>query len=258
MGPLLLVSLLQFPAAQQLSTAQQAIQVLPSIDSTFPDTTVVLPTNARLVASGTTDATFLLTRGDQSVVALDVEPHASTYGQMLVLPLPSLNLGEDIVLEPSCPACGTTFTFAVGDGDDVEAPAFAAGDVSSAYTNGSGGNSLFGRDAFEIDACLPPLVTNEPVLLQITGDNLAEPLLNGGGASCGDDDGVGVHFFVPGGDVREACFEIVAVDVAGNTSAPFSLCLDLVDEDSGCAQTNPMAPTALGLLLLGLRRRRSR
>jgi hypothetical protein len=257
MGPIILVSLLHLHA-QQASAAQQAIQVLPSIDSTFPDASVVLPTNARLVASGTADATFLLTRGDQSVVALDVEPHASTYGRMLVLPLPPLNVGEDIVLEPSCRAqtCGRTFSFAVGDRDDVEAPAFATGDVTSTYTNGSGGNGLFGRDAFEINACLPPLVTNEPVLLHITGDNLAEPLLNPGGAGCGDNDGVGVYFFVPGGDVREACFDIVAVDVAGNASAPFQFCVDLVDEDSGCAQTTATGPAALGLLVLRLRRRR--
>jgi hypothetical protein len=253
MGPIIFVSLLHFSAAEALAPGP------PSIGATFPDSTVVLPTNARLVAfGGAVDSSFLLQRGDGTVVALDVvASHPTTFsGQALVLPLPPLSVGEDIVLEPSCPSCGLTFPFRVGDADDLEAPAFSAGEASGTFTSGTGGNGVFGQDGFEIDACLPALVSNEPVLLQITGDDLAESLLTQRGSFCGDGEGVSVYFLVSGGDQREACFDITAVDVAGNAGAPFQLCLDLVDQDSGCAQTSATASTALALVLLGLRRRR--
>jgi hypothetical protein len=252
MGPIILVSLLHF------SAADAEIIALPSIDTVFPDPTVVLPTNARLVAfGGALDAAFLLQRGDGSVVDLTVVVRPTVFApRALELTLPPLIAGENIELQPGCPVCSQTFPFLVGDADDVEAPAFAAGEATSVVTTGTGGNGVFGRSGFELDACLPGLVNSEPVLLLITGDDLAEPLLTARGGGCGDAVGVGVSLLVDGGDQREACFDIAAVDVAGNASEPFRLCLDLFDSDSGCAQASATAPTALALVLLGLRRRR--
>lgn len=245
MGPILLLSVLHFSAA--ITPAAVAV-----VDEVFPRPEAVIPTNARLVAFGTTDADFLLTRGDQSVVSLEVtDTLASSNGQAMVLALPPLVAGEVVELEPSCADCQRTFTFAVGDADDVEAPTFAAGEASTFTT----GNGVFNEDGFEVDACLPPLVADEPVLLEVVSEVLPATLLTTPGAFCGDDAGVGVYFSVPGGAGGEACFDIRAVDVAGNASAPYRLCLDLVDQD-GCAQTTAMVPATLALLLLAVRRRR--
>jgi len=252
-------------AALQLLAAEVAVpdQELPRpVERVFPAGDVVLPTNAQLVAfGGNGESAFLLQRGDESVEQLGVRETllASAGAAAFVLETPALLVGESIELQPSCPSCNAVFPFQVGDADDVTAPVIGDGEVRT-YAAGIGGNGWFGAEGYEIDLCLPALTIDEPVLARLTGEGLTPLLLETAGGFCGDGPGLSLAFVLDGGEERAVCFEVVAIDVAGNESAPFPFCYDLVNDDAeGCAQTS--SPTSMLLALTAFmlgRRRQSR
>jgi len=255
MGPMLVTSLLLFAPAQ--SGDESTTIDYPSFEL-FPPNGSVLPTNARLVAFGEVDGvTFSLSRGRVRVAELEVTEvlTAPPVGPAFVMPLPALSPGEALGLSGSSPGLNQSFSFQVGEGDDVEAPAFGGGDVFFS-TTGIGGNAFFGSNAIRVAACLPRLQVSEPVMLAISSDELDGPIVVSPGVGCRSPDDLDVTFVVDSAKPRDACFEIEAIDVAGHRSAPLTVCLPLVDESRGCAQTSATAPAALALVLLGLRRRR--
>jgi hypothetical protein len=251
-----------------LDVAAEAITIVDGFTQTFPasDDQRLQPRNLRPLAFGRapTPPVFTLTRGDGSVVlvdgaAIEVAPFDGAPDVIFAIALPELLVGEAIALEASCEGCvnQAVFGYAIGEDVDDVAPAFGDGAGRFTYADGIGGNGLFGRTGFEVELCLPALLADEPVMLRIDGDALATPLLSVSGSVCSDGSaGLSASFGVDGGEPRDICVDVVAIDVAGHESAPITVCDAVEASEGGCAAA-PTPTVAMAGLLLLLRRRRS-
>ncbi len=250
-----------------LDVDAEEITIVDGFTQTFPasDDQRLQPRNLRPLAFGRAPnpPVFTLTRGDGTVVALDgtaieAAPVDRAENGIFAIAFPELLAGEAVTLEASCDGCvnQAVFGYAIGENIDDVAPAFGDGAGRFTYVDGIGGNGLFGRTRFEVELCLPALLADEPVMLRIDGDALATPLLSVSGPGCDDGSaGLGASFGVDGGELREICVDVVAIDVAGHESAPITVCGALEASEGGCAAA-PTPTVAMALLPL-LRRRRS-
>jgi hypothetical protein len=241
--------------------AEVAVPEEADIFDAFPiaidDATV--PENGRLLVSGATR--FLVTHADTRIEDLvATEPSFFMHTRTFRTLSPTLVEGDTITVERVCEGCGEgAYTWTVGPVDD-DAPVFTDGP-----TNTNGGivglydndpeafnNNRFG---FSVSGWLAPLQTPEMVIIHITGEGVDEHQI-----AFDDEEGPWVTFQVPGPLEREACFEATAIDAAGNESAPYDFCVDLVDDRRnflGCAQTGSSSSVlaVLGAMLLRRRRR---
>jgi len=251
-----------------LDVAAEAIAVVDGFTHTFPpsDDAQLQPRNLRPLAFGVAPSppVFTLTRGDGSVVAVDgavvdAAQFSGAPGGVFAVTLPELLAGEAITLEAACDGCfnQAVFGYAIGDDVDDVAPAFGDGTGRFTFTNGVGGNGLFGRTGFEVELCVPSLLADEPVLLRVEGEALTTPRLGAPGAICTDGSaGLATAFIVDGSAERDICVDVVAVDVAGQESAPITVCGALEAGEGGCAASPTPTAAMAGLLLLLRRRRR--
>ena len=222
------------------------------VESAFPATSAVLPTNARVVVFGSEGNVYSLERGDGSVEVVDVDTRFSNGAD--VLELPPLVADESIVVD----VLGVRFEWVVGDNDDTAIPVFVADTSITVEEVNRGKTGTTGPDAWFIELCLPALVDEEPVLARIGGDALADTVLVavdidiGGGCN----DGHAARVVVDGERSGEACLDVVAVDVAGNAGVAETVCAALFDPTPGCAQTSTSTSLLFALSALVLRRRR--
>jgi hypothetical protein len=165
-------------------------------------------------------------------------------------------------VQANCNTCAGQFSFTVGAGDDVTAPAFDDGAAAQRFqvTPVVSGDGLFRSvTGYFVSGCLPAVHDDSPLALRVTLDEGVTGLfpVNGNGAC-----GTPVNFNVAGGDARELCFAAAAVDVAGNETAfgddDICVTLDPNEGDAGgCAQASSSSVAAL-LALAALLRVRSR
>jgi uncharacterized protein (TIGR03382 family) len=252
-----------------LDVAAEAIAVVDGFTHTFPlsDDGRLQPRNLRPLAFGSVPnpPVFTLARGDGSVVAVDgavvdAAQFGGAPGGIFAVALPELLASEAVTLEAACDGCfnDAVFTFVVGDDVDDVAPAFGDGTGRFTFTGNVGGNGLFGRTGFEVELCVPSLLADEPVMLRVQGEGLTTPHLGSPGDSCTDGSaGLSTAFIIEGGQPRDVCVDVIAIDVAGQESAPITVCGALEASEGGCAASPTPTVAMAGLLLLLRRRRRS-
>lgn len=250
-----------------MEVAAEPIVAVPGIFNTFPqaNSDEPQPRNLRPLAFGTLPSTpvFTLTRGDGSVVAADHDVLDAAFfsgegGGTFAVTLPLLDAGERVALEAACDGCAPNIlNWVVGDDVDDAAPAFGDGAGRFTFTGNVGGNGLFGRTGFEVELCLPALQAEEPVMLRMSGDALGTPRLGFVGPLCTDgSSGLATSFLIDGGQPRDVCVDVVAIDAAGNEGPPLTVCGALEADEGGCAASPTPTAGLAGLLLLLRRRRR--
>jgi uncharacterized protein (TIGR03382 family) len=250
-----------------MEVAAEPIVAVPGIFNTFPEANgeAPHPRNLRPLAFGVLPSTpvFTLTRGDSSAVTaahdvVDAALRGGAPGGVFAVTLPVLDAGEAITLEAACDGCAPNpHTWVIGTDVDDVAPAFGDGTGRFTFTGNDGGNGLFGRTGFEVELCVPALQADEPVMLRMSGDALGTPRLGFGSPLCTDgSSGLATSFLIDGGQPRDVCVDVVAIDAAGNESAPLTVCDALEASEGGCAATPTPTVAMMGLLLLLRRRRR--
>lgn len=217
------------------------------VETVFPPTGSVVPTNARVVVFGESSLTFSLERGDGGVEPVTVERFANRSNLLL---LPALLADEAIAVSVDTIG-GVRFDWTAGDADDVNAPVVGDGKLGVIVSRSN-------DDPFFVEACLPPLVSDEQVVVHVVGEAIAFDAFAQVHDCFNELEGVGVGFFLEGDQQDEACLDFSVVDVAGNESAPETVCTDLdpLSLPAGCAQAAPSTSWLLALLGLGLVRRR--
>ena len=231
--------------------ASVAASPLASVEQAFPAASVLLPTNARIVVFGDEALVFSLERGDGSVEPVTVAERAGNRAN--VLTLPPLLADEAITITVDVYE-GYRFDWIVGDDDDDAAPVLGADEAIVTVSRSQAGTD--GPEVWFVRVCMPSLVNAEPVLFRVAGDALDSDLLTDVSDCAGDDEGLGISFVLDGEARGAACFDVAAVDVAGNESAVRQVCADLNPLLTGCAQASPSATWLLSLLGLALVRRR--
>lgn len=242
-----------------LIAAEVALAPEADIFDAFPLAEVGVPENGRLLVSGSTR--FLVTHRDGSVEERTGEaPVFSMHTRSYSTVTPTLVEGDTITLERVCDgwADDVPFTWSVGPADD-DAPVFtdvgsADGGVVALYDNDPErfNNNRIG---FNVGVWLAPLETPEMPVVHVVGEGVDEHQI-----AFHDDFGPFITFQVPGPQERQACFQATAIDAAGNESAPFVFCVDLVDDrwPAGCAQGDASIWSLAALGAVALRRRRVR
>lgn len=215
----------------------------------------VVPENGRLLVTGSTR--FLATHANGDVEDLTATgPVVTMHTREWRTVTPTLIEGDTISLERVCDDCAgeLPLVWTVGPADNdapvfTDAEANANGGIVGLYDNDPErfNNNRYG---FNVSAFLAPLQTPEFTVVRVTG--------GGVDVSAVTFDDMFVSFAVPGPEEREACFQAVASDAAGNASAPYDFCVDLVDDRSffGCAQAGAPTSMLFALTAVLLRRRR--
>jgi hypothetical protein len=224
-----------------LSLALASFIVDPGITLSFPPDDVELPANARPIVWLTAPA-----QGKpMSLVDGDGDAPATTPLDTALVVAPVLD-GGTLTLAAVCEACDgdDVHTWRVNADDDVTPPAFSepdAFDVSATAIEFHGCTSQV--VGYEVRFDVP--FVNEPHVLLVNGTRL----LAGDGP---------YQFTVQGGSAREACFDVIAVDVAGNEGAlaePLCVTLDPANVEAPPSCAHHTSVLAFALLALASRRR---
>jgi hypothetical protein len=212
----------------------------------FPAPATVLPVNAALLVDADR---VLITHDDGRVEDLTVgEPRITVGSRGVGTVTPTLTEGETITLEPVCTRCGASdaLSWVVGPVDETS-PAFVR-DVTMTAER---------YDGVVRVSLTQQLSEEEEVLLHVVGADV--------------DSGVDQYLwqlapsvwstFAVSGVEREACFDVTAVDAAGNESETRRACVDIVAAPGplqlfGCASTGTANTALFALTALLLRRRR--
>lgn len=221
----------------------------------FPDEGTTLPANARLLVAGA--GGVLITHDDGRTENLEVqEPFVTLLEGDYGVVVPTLTAGETITLEPVCFSCGTPapMSFVVGPADS-EPPTFAPGalevvEVRSGY---DGPGPFAPRTGFYVMLSMPVVLPDgEPVLVHVDVDGEASLVAAHVGGTA-----LGPVAHIEGPDARDVCIDVSASDVAGNVSAPLSVCTPLQGDGAfGCSQGSAASTAVFSAAALVLRRRR--
>ena len=242
--------------------------VAPLIVDSFPgevdgDGIIVAPRNVRpLMFTRDVSGPWLMTVDGVTTEVLASEL-ASQQTAVFALSPGVLDAGVLVDFE----AAGQLRSFAISDDVDETPPLGFAGELGATFAAGFGANEL-NIVGLEFEACLPT-VDDEDVAVLVTGEGFDGQLVAGSSAICGDDDGRGILLLIDDATPRRGCWEAVAVDAAGNESAPYAFCVDLENQDAegpvsafverfGCAATPTTSMWCLVAGLVGLTLRRQR